>query len=389
MNSKIFKAFAGIFFLVLLFVSWPQLAQAASDNLQVSVKAILPENQASDVTYYDLRMTPGQQQDLELQLTNSSDQEQTVSLTITNATTNSTGSIDYSLRGEEYERDNTLQIGMSDLVTVPETVTVPANSTVSTQLSVKMPEESFDGMILGAVRVSLPEDEESETADSGSGVSIKNQIAYTVGLKLQETDTEVPAELDLLNVAAGQTSGRNAVLVTLQNNQANVLEDITYSAQVYRDGSDEVLHEANVTGYRFAPNSHFDYVISWEGQRFQAGTYRLRMTADSEATGQHWEWDQTFEITADEAKKLNESAIDLDEDNTLLYIIIGLSILGLVILLIVLLVYLKKRKDRRRREEALRRRKLRERKKRQQIQGKKGPQKKPNSSKKRPPRNDV
>lgn len=355
MNSTRRKRFLGIILLLsFVFLGWATTpSEAASDSLQVAVKAILPENQASDVTYFDLNMEPGKKQDLDLELTNSSDEEQTVTLEITNATTNSTGSIDYSPRGKDYKQDDTLKYPLTKIVSAPKTVTVPAKGTTTTKLTVNMPAESFDGIILGAVRVSLPEEKENskDKSDSKNGVMIKNQIAYSVGIKLQVTETEVKADLDLLKVSAGQVAGRNAVLATIQNSQPTVLEDITYSAQVYQDGKSEVLHEAKVEGYRFAPNSHFDYVISWEGQPFRAGDYRLKMTADSKKTGQHWEWDKKFTIKAEEAKRLNEKAIDLDKDNTLRNIIIAAVLLLLLILLIILFIYLRRRVDRRRQAE--------------------------------------
>ena len=343
-------------FLLFIGVSGPKVN--ADGNMAVSVNAILPDNQFNkDVTYYDLRMKPGQKQEIELELNNPSDKDEMIKIEINNGTTNDSGSIDYSDRSEEYERDNTLKLALSDVATTNETVTVKANSKEVVKIKLDMPNEEFDGRIIGGIRITKADEKEDETKDSSAGgMQIKNKVAYTVGLNLSENDNEVKAELDLLKVFPGQTGGRNVVKANIQNNQPQILEAIEYKAHVTAKGKEEILHRGAAENYRFAPNSNFNFDISWESQPFKAGDYTLYMTAESKETGQKWEWKEDFKINAEEAKKLNEKAIDLDKDNTTLYLIIGICLLLLLIILYLVYRYLKKKKEIKRRQELKRKR---------------------------------
>lgn len=59
--------------LSLFFLTLGNLTARAEQSLAVSVNAVLPKNQHNkEVTYYDLRMKPGQKQELDFELTNAS-----------------------------------------------------------------------------------------------------------------------------------------------------------------------------------------------------------------------------------------------------------------------------------------------------------------------------
>ncbi|MGX7013483.1 DUF916 and DUF3324 domain-containing protein [Vagococcus silagei] len=344
--------------LSLLILVSGQTSVHADQSLAVSVNAVLPKNQHNkDVTYYDLRMQPNQKQELDFELNNSSDKDQKILLQINNATTNDAGSIDYSDRGGKVKRDNTLKLALSDVAQVPKEVTVKAKSKQVVKIKLTMPAEKYNGSILGGIRVTTPDEEEKKDAKDSGGMKIKNKVAYSVAINLTETDEPVKAELDLLKVFPGQTAGRNVVKANVQNSQPTVLEDIEYYAEVTKEGNKKVLHKAQAQKYRFAPNSNFNFDVSWESQPFKAGKYTLNMRAESKDTKQKWNWTKNFEITENDAKKFNKTAVDLDQDNTKLYIIIGLITLLLLIILIIIFIFLKKKKEEQRRIQLKKRKK--------------------------------
>ena len=59
---------------------------------------------------------------------------------------------------------------------------------------------------------------------------------------------------------------------------------------------------------RMAPNSNFDYAISWENKAFDPGTYRVEIKATD--GDQKWEWKKNFTIEGKTADKLNDSAVE-------------------------------------------------------------------------------
>ena len=315
----------------------------AEEGLSTSMRAILPENQRNkEVTYYDLRMEPGQKQELELELTNPSDKDELISLEINDATTNDVGAFDYTNRGNDYTRDASLKLSVTDIATIPEEVLVKANSKENVKIKLEMPEEEFSGLIVGGIRITQSETKDKEK--STGNMEIKNRVAYTVGMTLSESDEEVRADLDLKKAFASQTNGRNVIKGNVQNSEAQPLEAITYIGKVTKKGSKTALHESRVQNYRMAPNSNFNFDVSWNNEAFKAGKYTYYLTAESKETGQKWDWEKDFTIKSDEAKRLNNSAIELQKDNKNLYIILGVLLFLLVVLCGFVYIQMKKNK---------------------------------------------
>ena len=318
-----------LLFLLILFMAVPKGEIFAEDSSAISVKAILPENQHNkEVPYFDLRMAPGQKQELELELTNPTDKDELISLELNDATTNDVGAFDYTNRGKDYKRDDSLKLSVTDVANIQDEVLVKAKTTEIVKIKVEMPEQAFKGLLVGGIRVTQGE-KDTEKSDS-SNTEIKNKVAYTIGMTLSESDDEVKAELDLLKAFARQTNGRNVIKGNVQNSEPIPLEAITYKAKVTKKGSEKVLHESQVENYRMAPNSNFNFDVSWKNEPFKVGDYTYHLEAESKETGQKWEWQTDFTIKSEEAKNLNKNAVELEKDNHYLLIMIGLLVVVLM-----------------------------------------------------------
>ncbi|MEI5993912.1 DUF916 and DUF3324 domain-containing protein [Candidatus Enterococcus mansonii] len=330
----------------------------------VSVKPILPENQHNPkATYYDLKMTPKQEQDLKLELTNTSDKEQEVILEINDATTNESGDIDYSDRSKLIPRDKTLKVSLKDIATTNKKIVVPPNQTTVETIHLKMPAEQFDGMVLGGIKVIS-----SKKNSKKEQTSSDDEKIYIVAVKITETDIPVEAELNLVKISPPKDSDKNIIKATIQNNQAVNLEDIEYTAKIYKKDSKKILHQFQVTGYRMAPHSSFDFVIDLKKQLLQPGDYQLMMTAKSKDTGQIWKWEEAFEIVKMKNKELNARNSNLDKENILFYIIICVITLVFLLLLLIILLISRKRKEERYQIEVYYKNKKRKQKKKEQMQ---------------------
>ena len=339
--NKLFSHFFVVFFLLI----GMQGRVLADSNLAISVNAILPENQHNkDATYYDLRMKPGQKQTLDFELINPSEKDVTVQLELNDATTNDGGAIDYSSRGEDYQRDDSLRLSLTDLATIPDEVLVKAGSKETVKIKLEMPEEAFKGIIVGGIRVTQADEEEKTSKSANSSMEIKNKVAYTVGMTLSESDEEVDADLVFKKAFASQRNGYNVVKGRVQNTEPQVLEQLYYKAKVTKKGSTKVLHESTGENYRFAPNSYFDFDVNWENQSFKAGDYTYLMSVESKETGQTWDFETDFTITSAEAKKLNKEAIELEKNNLIWLIIIGTALGVIIVILSLIYIQMKKNK---------------------------------------------
>ncbi|PZL72156.1 hypothetical protein CI088_11145 [Enterococcus plantarum] len=329
----------GVFLLLLI-----AMTTKSQTGLAVSVKPILPKNQHnSEATYYDLRMVPGQKQDLKLELTNTSDKEQKVVLQINDATTNDAGDIDYSDRSKIVPRDKSLSLSFKDVASGEAELTIPAKKKVTTKVHIQMPEEQFDGMILGGIKVVSSEN--GIEAQESNNNQKQSKKTYIVAVKLTETDTPVVAKLNLVEVNYLKESNQNSIKATIQNDQAINLEDIDFTAEVYKKNSDKVFTKTKVNGYRMAPNSTFTFIINDEKQEFQTGKYQIDLTAKSKATNQEWKWDKELEITKSEDKRVDHSAAGSEKEKIMLYTIICVITFVLLLLFLLLLLILRKRKE--------------------------------------------
>ncbi|MTD41896.1 DUF3324 domain-containing protein [Erwinia sp. CPCC 100877] len=344
-----------LFILVCAIVFLP-ISEVYGEEVPISVKAILPENQIDkNVGYYDLKVEPNAKQELSFQLNNQGDKDTTVNVEINPAYTGDGGSFIYT--DSDSNKDPSMKYPLSSIASSEQTVSIPAKGSTVTKIKLEIPSEPFEGVILGAIRVTSAQSDEKKTDNSGKGFNIVNNFAYSVAIQLRESDNMPKSDLAIKKVFATQVAGRNTVKINLQNPTPTIINDMSYEAAINKKGEDVPLHENKVKGYRVAPNTNYNVPVSWENQPFTAGTYVAKVKAKSEATGQTWDFEQEFVISAKEARALNEKAVDLEKDY-LPYILIGAAVLlVLIILLIILLVVLAKKRKKRRRQELARRKK--------------------------------
>lgn len=328
------KRIIAIMLMPILFLFGVNSTSAA--ELNFSVTAEIPENQIDkNQTYFDLRMKPKQRQTVNVEMNNGTDKDVTVNISMNTAVTNNNGIIDYSQT--EYEKDESLEYEISELVKVDPEVTIPANSKKTLPVEINMPDREFDGILLGGLHFQEKEDEEEEEEET----QIKNKFAYIIGLQVSMTDLEIEPNLELNEVKASQVNYRNKIIANLQNTESVIIKPLSVDAKVYKEKGKDVLYEAQQEDLRMAPNSNFNYAIDLNNEAFKSGKYRLEMTATDEE--EVWEWTEVFEIDAGEASELNESAVELEKDYTIWLMVAGII---LVLILILILVYLNRRQKR-------------------------------------------
>ncbi|HBM3881570.1 TPA: DUF916 and DUF3324 domain-containing protein [Listeria innocua] len=323
------KIFAIIFACTFAIIFLPNQHAEAAEGNSFSVKAILPANQASSVTYFDLQMEPKQKQKLDVEITNQSKEQMTINCVANTAITNEMGYVDYSI--PKTKPDETLKYPFADITEVSDSeITLEPNETKIWSVNIQMPEESYDGIILGGLhfKEKTKEKTEKETKQEKE-VQIKNEYAYVIGVKLTEKTTIVKPELALNQIKAGSRNYRNVVEINLQNTKATLVGGLAVDSKIYKQGSEKVLHEAKRTDLSMAPNSNFNYSVDWENQELKPGKYKLHLVAKNK--DDKWEWTKDFTISSDEAKKANDKALGLEKDYTWLYITGGILLLLILI----------------------------------------------------------
>lgn len=308
---EISKFKGAIFGLCLLFI-WMLLigyqvdavdaeSEPTKNSFQFTMEARLPENQIDQSkTYFDLRVQPGQVQDIQVDLVNLTQQELTLQIYATTAVTNNNGVIDYTI--VDPKRNETLKYPFSEIAQVvnPEVVLAEKEQkTVNIQLTI--PEETFSGVILGGIFVTPQEKEGNQKATK----QVTTQQSMVKGVCLSENDEAVEPKLEFLQAQAGQIGYRNVFQAILQNPQPIILDNLDIKASVYKKGNmNQAVYENESNGLKMAPNSSFNYAVPLNSALFVPGNYVMKLKAVSGE--QEWEFEQPLNVTVVEAEKFNQ-----------------------------------------------------------------------------------
>lgn len=298
--SKLYIA-CSMFLMTVLIMAVPAMASTAGG---FSVSPILPENQVQGTRgFFDLLVSPGQQQEVEITINNSNKEEIAVLVEAITATTNRNGIINYTTPALS---DESLRYPFSELAAVSEElITIPANSSKVVPVLVTVPDEQFDGIILGSIRVLKDLTEEEKAA----GGTIVNRYSYVVAVRLQQNNNEIAAEFLLGDVEATLVNHRASVEANVRNPQPKLVKGVKAAAQIYAKGDDEAIFESFKEEVDFAPNSIFQFsLVDEAGYGLRPGKYRANIQLAYE--GKIWEFEQDFEITEAQAAMINRDSVN-------------------------------------------------------------------------------
>lgn len=314
--------------LIGLYPSEKAKAQSSDERVGFSVQAILPENQRdTGVTYFDLFVEPNQTQTIQVEIFNHQNTPIEVEVTPTTASTNQNGLIVYEPQ-ETY--DESLTYVVSDLMNLKaNTVLISANDSQVVTVELEIPENPFEGFLLGGLHFEKQLSEE----EGEMGVQIRNRYSYLIAVQLTQDEAQLPPNLEFVHVEPALVNYRTAVVANIQNDQPNILGNVSITGEVYEFGDDEPIKISKLEDVSFAPNSTMEFVIDWENRYLEPGDYELKLLAESGE--EKWEWHESFSISNEQAQ-LSEQAVELEQSSWLtpqLFLIV-------IVLLILVILYL-------------------------------------------------
>ncbi|PET57003.1 cell wall protein [Bacillus sp. AFS001701] len=331
------KKWFSILMAVFIGISFINLNSAYASSMNYSVKADIPENQMNDkVSYFDLKMTPAKSQIISLTVRNEENNPIELMIEPNTAITNQNGVIDYNRHN--YKKDSSLKYAFSDIISKKQKVVLKGKETKRVFFTIQMPKKSFDGIILGGFYISKINNEQE--IKKQSNVQVKNEFSYVIGVKLSETEAIVQPELKLNKVKADLLNYRTVVTANIQNTEATIINNLNIEATVTKEGQKKSLHKSKKENLSMAPNSNFDFPISWDQQELKPGKYHLYITAKDK--NHVWEFDKMFEIKENDAE-LNKQAVELEKNNYLIYI--GIALLFLIVIVLIFWFRKKKKED--------------------------------------------
>lgn len=336
---KVLSAFI-VLIVSILFVSSNTVLADDSGEIGFNIGMVGAENQIDkSATYFDLRMSPGQEETIYVQVNNTSSETSKYTVSVNQAYTNDQGFIDYS--DAKKAKNSSAPYPIEDLVSYDKDLELKANETKQIPITIKMPSESYDGQILAGIQVI------KQTADSNkkSSSQIVNQYGYILGLKLTETDNEVKRNLKLNSVNVEAKFGNPSVIAQLENPTSDAIGRLKYSVNIVKKGTKDSIYKTTYdNNMEIAPYSTFDFAIGLENQRLISGDYTLEMTV-TDAKSNKWEFVEDFSVSKQEADNINSITVDKEKESKsyTLWIVIGILVLVVVLLLILFIV--KRKKD--------------------------------------------
>lgn len=316
---------------LLLWVALPQ-AVIADNQVSFDAQAILPENQQSQASYYDLKVQPGETQDLTLQLRNTTADPITVVVAANDATTNKNGTIDYS------NQKATLMGGptFKEMISATQKVQLAAFATQKVTFHLTIPQEGFVGTVLGGFYCY---EATTDKADQQAGVTLQNKFAYTIGVKLKCTNDEVAPEFALETVEPGLDNGYLTLFTELSNAAPVLKSRIKLHATLSKKGQPPL--ETFDRRVSFAPRSRFQLAFDLKNKPLQKGNYQMQISLTDE-TGKTWQLQKSFKIEGkDEA--LNQEAVEVEEQSPPIFVYLLIISVIIIICLIWYIIKIQRR----------------------------------------------
>ncbi|WP_270740909.1 DUF916 and DUF3324 domain-containing protein [Lactococcus formosensis] len=338
------------------------IVKASQLGFSVTANVRELDNRASDQSFFDLILEPGQKQTVTVTLKNDTNRQMTVEQEVSSATTNINGVVEYS--PNNIEADKSLRFNYDYLVQTEQEIVLAPHSEKTINIDLQMPEEHFDGQLVGGLTYREKIDEEEAIPENQEGLAVTNRFAFVIALLMRQNKVAVEPDLKLHDVGPGQVNYRNVINANLQNPAMTFLNRMHVNAKVQGIDNPEIEYSVNRDRMQMAPNTNFDFPISLEGQPLRPGRYRMTMTVNGvqddqgdytaensegeEITYRHeWQFEREFTITAEKADELNERDVTLEpEDRSWLkWLLVGLLLLLILLFLWFILWKRRKKED--------------------------------------------
>ena len=294
----------------------------SADGLAFSVQPVLPTQQVNQkVTYFDLKMNPREQTTLVVNVHNNKKTPLHLRTGLAQATTNLNGVVEY---GKNKERlDDSVPADFAKVVKLPaKPITIDPNGDGQVRMQVIMPKKHFNGQLAGGLTLSDADaDNAVPSSNKQQAVAIQNRYQFVVAIVLRNSVNKVSPKLSLGTVKPKQINARNVVSGAIHNETATFVNQLKVTGEVKRADSQAALYTTKQVGYQLAPNAVMQFPVWLKNRPLSAGRYTLTITAVAQK--RRWQFSKNFKVTAQKAKHLNRSSVEVKPDNTWRNVAIG------------------------------------------------------------------
>lgn len=283
-----------------LITMYPTKSSAA--GMPFTVDAILPDNQVTlDNIFFDLKVKPSQQQELEFEVSNTADRDIKIAIDLNPGWTNQNGVLSYAQTDKKV--DESLKTPITKLIKdSTRTIYLEKGETKSVYFTLNVPSEEFLGIIIGGFTFKEVQ-KDDEKKNTSNDVVIKNEIQLVKGIRIRESDQEILEKLTINSAKAQLISYKRAFTINVQNPQPDFARDITLKIDVYKGKSKKPIVSEEKIIPSMAPNSSTDLPVFYD-EALKSGEYRLKVNVKTPKF--KTEAVRNFNVSHQKAKKLNK-----------------------------------------------------------------------------------
>ncbi|MCM0582222.1 DUF916 domain-containing protein [Weissella diestrammenae] len=259
----------------------------ADDSVtRFDVTAYVPTHQVQNNSNQaiDLRLAPGQTEDIMYHVKNNTAQELVFSVATGTAITLSNGKIHFV--GTNSDVSTTLPAKVGDMMKIDKLITVPANSTVDVPATLTTPTSSFDGTLVGGV----------------SFTDVFSKDATQIPVYLTETDKEVTPFVTLSGTKFYLPKTKKILQLQIANTETKMAKDLLISSTLTNSDGKVVFtkHDQKVS---LVPKAQTAINLKNNLADLKAGHYKLKVTINNGSEKQTST--QTVKISQSLAHKLS------------------------------------------------------------------------------------
>lgn len=284
------------------------------------VQPILPKSQISKkITYYDLQLEPNQTEKLSIKVINTGSKRSTITVGANNAYTSDNGVIAYDQTQKPLL--NNAQPSLATMVQGKRTqkVTLDPGKIETVTFKIKMPAKKYNGIVLGGIQA-------VGEADKSGKNTIKNRIAYVVGVVLQNSQTHVSPNAKISDAKPMYRNLTQGVQVHMANNRSINISKMRVESHLYLNKKQ--VKKFTQSGLQMAPHSSFNYFIP--KSNLKPGKYELKMLVTG-ADGFQKKLSTQFSVSEKEAKATAQPrVVNRSNSNLWLWITIGVLVVLII-----------------------------------------------------------
>jgi len=270
---KVFRTIISISLCSLLLIFSSVNIYAAEKNvpkgMDFGVNAKKTKHQRSDKTFFDVDLKKGQTENFQLKIENTSNQPITIEVTPVDATTNSSGEIQYHGKNEFKK---SFKHRFTDITSEKQVVSIDGKANKTVEFHCQIPDEITEGEILGGFNISQIDFDQQPTNTKNSNIEIKNRYTYTVAAFIHlDNSGKLNDIFDLGKIELKKVNTFRKLQIDFENVIPQLQNKVKLDVNIKKKGSKKAIISESFDDVQLAPLSVFPIQLS--GQNILAGKY--------------------------------------------------------------------------------------------------------------------